>query len=79
MEELLLDTLFAPQKLDVVDQKYIVGAILPPEPVDPLAVPVPDRVDEIVRELFGGNVLNFHVRERYLDVAPDSLEKVGLS
>ena len=60
MEELLLDTFFALDELDVIDEQYVDIAIAALE--RDLAV-VSKRVDEVVGELLSGDVLDPHARE----------------
>lgn len=61
VEELLLGTLLAFKELYVVNEKNVVRPVLSPETVDPLLVSVSDRVDEIVRELLAGHVLDLQM------------------
>ena len=76
VEELLLDTLFALEELDIVDQKNVCRAVLLLETIDLLRA---DRVHEVVRELLRSDEDDLLVREVLSDVVADSLKKVGLT
>ena len=58
VKELFLRTLFAGEKLDVVDQQNVGLAITLPE-LDQITVL--DRIDELVNEQFAGDVNYLHV------------------
>ena len=76
MEELLLDAFLAFDELDVVDQQHVDVAVTALE--GRLAV-VTQRVDEVVGELFGGDVLDPHAGEQPLGVVAGGVQQVGLA
>ena len=76
VEELLLDTLLALDELDVVNQKNVDVAVAALE--RDFAV-VAERVDEVVGELFGGDVLHPHPGKESLGVIAGGVEQVSLA
>ncbi len=76
MEELFLDALFAFDELDVIDEQHVDIAVAALEG-DPAVVA--QRVDEIVGEFFGGDVLDPHTREQSLRVVAGRVQQVGLA
>ena len=76
VEELFLRTFFALQELDVVDEQDVDVAVAPLE--GDLAV-VAQRVDEVVRELFGRDVPDAHAGEEPLRVVADRVQQVRLA
>jgi hypothetical protein len=76
MEELLLDPFFALDELDVVDQQHIDIAVAALE--GDLAVAA-QRVDEVVGELFGRDILDPHAGKQPLRVVAGGVQKVRLA
>src|SRR5262249_16090656 len=76
VEKLLLDALLALDELDVVDEKDIDVPVTSFE--GDFAV-IAERVDEVVGELFGGNVLDPHTGEQTLGVVPGGMKQVSLA
>src|SRR6266576_5031126 len=76
VKEFFLGTLFAPEKLDVVNQEEISLPITLPE-FDQIAVL--DRIDELVDEQFTGEVHHLHVSLLGPDILADGLHQVGLA
>lgn len=67
VEELFLDTFLAFDELDVVDEENVDVAVAAFER-DPAVIA--QRVDEVVGEFFGGDVLDPHAREETLRIVP---------
>ncbi|COW92136.1 Uncharacterised protein [Mycobacterium tuberculosis] len=65
VEELLLNTLFAFNELDVVDQQHVYVAVAAFE--CDLAV-IAERVNEVVGEFLGGDIFDPHSREQPLGI-----------
>ena len=76
VEELLLDTFLALDELDVVDQQHVDVAVAALE--RRLAV-VAQRVDEVVGEFLGRDVLDPHAGKQPLGVVTGGVQKVGLA
>ncbi len=76
VEELLLRRLLARQELDVVDQQDVHVAVALAEGV---ALPVADRVDELVGELLRAHVPHPGPRVEAPRVVPDRVQQVGLA
>ncbi len=76
VEELLLDAFLALDELDVVDEQYVDVAITALE--RRLAV-VAQRVDEVVGELLGGDVLDAHAGKEPLRVVARRVQEVCLA
>ena len=76
VEELFLDTFLADQELDVVDEQHVDVAVAALER-DPTVVT--QRVDEVVGEFLGGDVLDPHTREQSLGVVPCCVQQVRLA
>src|SRR5215212_5127743 len=76
VEELLLRLLLALQELDVVDQQDIHLTVTAPEFGSPVLA---DRVDEVVGQLFGGDVPNPNPVEVVPYVVPERMQQVGLA
>jgi hypothetical protein len=76
VKEFFLRTLFAPEKLDVVDQQKVDLAITLPE-FDQITVL--DRVDELIDEQFTGDINHLHVFLLGPNVLADGLHQVGLA
>ena len=76
VEELLLRLLLALQELDVVDQQHVDVAVALPE-LDALVLA--DRVDEVVRQLLGGDVAHARRLEVAADVVAERVQQVGLA
>ena len=73
VEELFLDLLLADEELDVVHQQNVRLAVALLEHVLPA---VTDRVDEVVGELFGRDVLDLETRLHVERVVPDRMKQV---
>ena len=76
VEELFLDAFFALDELDVVDQQHVDVAVAAFE--RGFAV-IAQRVDEVVGEFLGGDVLDPHAGEQSLGVVAGRVQKVGLA
>jgi hypothetical protein len=76
VEELLLDAFLALDELDVVDQQHIDVAVAAFEGC--FAV-VAQRVNEVVREFFGRDVLDAHAGKEPLGVVSRGVQKVCLA
>ena len=76
MEELLLDAFLALDELDVVDQQHVDVAVAAFE--RRFAV-VAQRVDEVVGEFLGGDVLDAHAGKQPLGVVAGRVQKVCLA
>ncbi len=76
VEELLLDAFLALDELDVVDQQHVDVAVAALE--RRLAV-VAQRVDEVVGELFGRDVLDPHPGKEALGVVAGGVQQVRLA
>src|SRR6266581_5425624 len=76
LEEFFLRTIFASEKLDIVDQKKISLAITLPE-FDQIAVL--DRVDELVDEQFTREVYHLHIFLLRPDVLTNRLHQMRLA
>ena len=76
VEELLLDAFLALDELDVVDEQHVDVAVAALE--RRLAV-VAQRVDEVVGEFLGGDVLDAHAGEQPLGVVACGVQQVGLA
>ncbi len=73
VEELFLDTFFAFDELDVIDEQYVDVAVTAFE--GDFAV-ITQRVDEVVGEFLGGHVFDAHAREQTLCVVPRGVQQV---
>ena len=76
VEELFLDTFLAFDELDVIDEQHVDVAVAALE--RDLAV-VAQRVDEVVGEFLGGDVLDPHAGEQSLRVIAGGVQQVGLA
>src|SRR6202035_3192410 len=76
VEELFLRSLFAGEKLDVVEQKRVDGAITIPEL---LHLVVTDRGDQLRDERVGRHVHDFQARTRVAHLLTDRLNQMGLA
>src|SRR4029453_16842404 len=76
VKKFFLGTLFAPEKLDVVNQEKVDLTITLPE-FDQITVL--DGVDELVDEQFAGDINHLHVFLLGPDVLADGLHQVGLA
>ena len=76
VKEFFLRTLFASEKLDVVNQKKIGLAITLPE-LDQITVL--DRIDELVDEQFARDVDHLHVFLLRPNILADGLHQMGLA
>lgn len=76
VEELFLDTFLALDELNVIDKQHVDVAIAALK--GHLAV-VAQRVDEVVGEFLGGDVLDPHPREQALRVIAGGVQQVGLA
>ena len=76
VEELFLGAFLALEELDVVDQQHVDVAVAALE--GDLAV-VAERVDEVVGELFAGDVPHPDPGEESLRVVADAVQQVGLA
>src|SRR5882762_2640225 len=76
VEEFLLGTLFAPEKLNIVNQKKI-GLAIPLPEFDQITVL--DRVDELVDEQFTGDIDHLHIFLLRPNILPDGLHQMGLA
>ena len=76
VEELFLDAVFALDELDVVDEQDVdvaVGAF------ERRSTVIAQRVDEVVGEFLGRDVLDPHPREQSLGVIAGRVQEVGLT
>ena len=76
VEELLLDAFLALDELDVVDEQHVDVAVAPLE--RRLAV-IAQRVDEVVGEFLGRDVLDAHAGKQPLGVVACRVQQVGLA
>ena len=76
VEELLLDAFLALDELDVVDEQHVDVAVAALE--GDLAV-IAQRVDEVVGEFLGGDVLDAHTGKQSLGVVTGRVQQVGLA
>jgi hypothetical protein len=76
VEELFLDTFFAFDELNVIDEEDVDVAVAALE--SNLAV-VAERIDEVVGEFLGGDVLDPHAREQSLCVVAGGMQQVRLA
>ena len=81
MEEALDGLLLVPDELDVVDEQDVELAVAPVEGLHLRVVRLveADRVDELVRELFGVDVADLQVGHHRQRVVADGLEQVRLA
>ena len=76
VEELLLGALLARDELDIVHQQHVGLPVLVPELLGGAG---PDGGDDLVGELFTGNVDNVEIRMVLADLDLDGVQQVGLA
>ncbi len=76
VEELLLHPLLVGQELNVVGQQHVDRAVLLAEARGAVEA---DRVDQLVDELLGRQVLDLQPAVLLADVVPDGVQQVGLA
>ena len=76
MEELFLESLFALDELDVVDEEHVDVAVSAAEVGRRVLA---DRVDVLVEERLGGDVAHLVVLVVGVHVVPDGVQQVGLA
>jgi hypothetical protein len=74
MEQALLRLLFTGYKLNIIQEQDIYTAIFVPEV---LASPLSDSADELVSELFSGDI--HHPRANSYRLPADGMQEMGLS